>query len=67
MKKLIFKAILHITYKKDPSGALSMIPPNVLMIQDVGKCYNCKIGRIGDMEIRQAYEKLFENSVVKEE
>ena len=54
-------------YKKDPLGALSMIPPNVIMVQDVRKCYNYKIGGIGDMEIREAYDKLCKNGVLKEE
>ena len=44
-----------------------MIPPKVIMVQDVKKCYNCKIGGIGDMEISQAYEKLCENDILKEE
>lgn len=62
----MFKAIPDISYKKDPSGALSMIPPNVLMVQDVWKCYNSKIGSIGDMEIREEYGKLCDNGVLKE-
>ena len=37
------------------------------MIQDVRKCYNCKIGRIGDMEIRESYGKFCENGVLREE
>lgn len=37
------------------------------MVQDVRKCYNCKVGGIGDMEILQVYEKLCENGVLKEE
>ena len=37
------------------------------MIQDVRKCYNCKIGSIGDMETREAYGKLCENGVLREE
>ena len=37
------------------------------MIQNVRKCYNCKIGSIDDMEIREAYDKLWENSVLREE
>ena len=49
VKQPIFKAIPDIAYKKDPSGALSMIPLNFLMVQDVRKCYNYKIGSIGDM------------------
>ena len=67
VKKPMFKAILDITYKQDPSSALSMILPNVIMVQDVRKCYNCKIGGIGDMEIRDAYKKLCENGVLKKE
>ena len=30
-----FRAIPKITYKADPNGALSQIPPKVLMINDV--------------------------------
>ena len=67
VKQPIFKAIPDIAYKKDPSSLLSMIPLNVLMVQDVRKCYNYKFGSIGDMEIRQAYEKLCENGVLREE
>ena len=37
------------------------------MIQDVKNCYNCKIGSIGDMEIREEYGRLCENEVLKEE
>lgn len=67
MKQPNFKAILDIAYKQDPSGALSMIPQNVIMVQDVRKCYNYKIWGIGDMEIREAYDGLCENDVMKEE
>ena len=67
VKQCIFKAILDIAYQKDPSGPLLMILPQVIMIQDVRKCYNCKIGGIGDMEIREAYKKLYENGVLKEQ
>ena len=66
-KKPIFKDIPDITYKKDPSSVLSMIPPNVLMAQDVRKCYNYKIGSIGDIEIKEAYKKICDNGVLKEE
>ena len=37
VKQLEFKAILEAAYKNDPAGALSMIPPKVVMIQDVHK------------------------------
>ena len=33
-----FKAIPKIVYKANPNGALSQIPPNVLMIDDVRDC-----------------------------
>ena len=38
--QLEFKAIPKVAYKNDPPSALSMIPPKVVMIQDVRKCYN---------------------------
>lgn len=44
-----------------------MIPLNVIMVQDVRKCCNYKIGSIGDMEIREAYNRLCDNGVLKEE
>lgn len=31
------------------------------------KCYNCKIGSIGDMEIREAYDRLCVNGFLKDE
>jgi len=37
------------------------------MVQDVRICYKCKIGAIGDMEMREAYDRLCENEVLKEE
>ena len=37
------------------------------MVQDVRRCYNYKIGAIGDMEIREYYDRLCENGVLKEE
>ena len=44
-----------------------MIPPKVVMVQNIRKCYNYKVGGIGDMEIHQAYDKLCESRVLKEE
>ena len=67
VNQLDFKAILEVAYKDDPAGALSMIPLKVIMIQDVRKCYNCKVGGIGNMEIRQEYHRLCDNGVLKEE
>ena len=51
VKKLDFRAIPEVAYKNDPASALSVIPPKVVMVQEVRKCYNCKVGRMGDMEI----------------
>ncbi len=56
-----------IAYNGDPFGVLLMIPPQILMIQDVMCCYTCKVGSIGDMEIRELYGKLYENRVLKDE
>ena len=67
IKQPEFKAIPKVAYKSDPASALSMIPSKVVMIQDVCKCYNCKVGGVGDMELRDAYDKLCDNGVLKEE
>ena len=67
MKQLDFRAILEVAYKDDPIGALSMIPPKVVMIQDVRKCYNCKVGSIGDLELKEAYGRLCDNGKLKYE
>ena len=42
VRHLDFKAIHEVANKNDLVGVLSMIPPKVIMIQDVRKCYNCK-------------------------
>ena len=49
VKQPEFKPIPKVVYKNDSTGALSMIPDKVVMVQDVHKCYNCKIGAIGDL------------------
>ena len=67
MKKLEFKPILELSYKNDPASALSLILDKVVMVQDVHKCYNCKIGAIGDLEIANAFEKLCDNGKLKDE
>ena len=56
--KLPFRAIPEIVYKGDMSRVLSMIPPKVLMIQDVRCFYMGKIGEVGDMDIRDFYKKI---------
>ena len=66
VKQLEFKPILKVTYKNDPAGALSIIPDKVVMVQDVRKCYNCKVGAIGDLEIFNAFEKLCDNGKLKD-
>ena len=40
VKQLEFWEIPKVAYKYDPTSALSMIPPKVVMILDVQKCYN---------------------------
>ena len=37
------------------------------MVQDVRKCYNCKIGAIGDLEIFNAFDKLYDKGILKDE
>ena len=37
------------------------------MIQNVRCCYTCKVGRIGDMEIKVSFGKLCVDGVLKEE
>ena len=49
------------------TSTLSMIPPKVLMIQDVRCCYTWKIREVGDMEIWDAYSKLCDNRVLRED
>ena len=67
VKQPDFRPIPQVAYKNDPTSALYIIPPKVIMLQDVKKFYNCKIRAIGDMEIQQAYDKLCEYGVLKEE
>ena len=37
------------------------------MVQDVRKCYNCKIGAIGDLKIYNAFDKLCDKGILKDE
>ena len=67
MKQPDFRAILEVAYKDDPVGALSMIPPKVVMIQDIKKCYNYKLGSIGDLELKEAYGRSCENGKLNDE
>ena len=61
------KPIPEVAYKNDLTSALSMIPNKVVMVQDVRKCYNCKIGAIGDLEIYNAFDKLCDKGILKDE
>ena len=56
VKQLDFRAIPKVAYKNDSTGALLIIPPKVVMVQCVRKCYNCKIGGIGDIMIHWVYK-----------
>ena len=67
VKQPDFWPIPEVAYKNDPTDALTIIPPKVVMVQDVRRCYNYKIGSIGDIEIREAYDKLCVNGVLKDE
>ena len=67
VKQPEFRPIPEVAYKNDLVGALSAILDKVVMVQDVRKCYNCKIGAIGDLEISNAYEKLCDNGKLKDE
>ena len=66
VKQLDFRPILEVSYKNNSTSAQSIIFPKVMMVQDVRKCYNCKVGAIENMEIHQAYDKMCENGVLKE-
>lgn len=67
VKQPEFRPIPEVAYKNDPAGALSVIPDKVVMVQDVRRCYNCKVGAIGDLEIFNAYDKMCENKILKDE
>ena len=60
VKQPDFRPIPEVTYKNDPTRALSIIPPKVVMVQDIRRCYNFKVGVVGDMEIRETYDRLCE-------
>ena len=67
VKQPEFKPIPKVAYKNDPAGALSMILDKVVMVQEISKCYNCKIGAIGDLEIYNAFDKICDNGILKDE
>ena len=67
VKQPNFKPIPEVAYKNDLANTLSIIPPKVVMVQDIHKFYNCKVGGIGDMKIKKVYNKICVNEVSKEE
>ena len=50
VKQPEFKPIPEVAYKNDPGGALSVISDKVVMVQDIRRCYNCRIGAIRSEE-----------------
>ena len=67
VKQPKFKPIPEVAYKNDLIGTLSAILDKVVMVQDVRRCYNCKIGAIGDLEIFNAFDKLCDKGILKDE
>ena len=66
VKQPSFREIPKISYDRDPFDVLSMIPPNILMIQDARCFYTYKSWSIGNMEIRKLYNQFFDNGVLRE-
>ena len=64
---LNFRNIVNFEVNEDDIGALMSIPPMVLTIWDVRSCNMCKIGEIKDFEIREYYEKLCDNGILRDE
>ena len=67
VKQPEIKPIPKVSYKNYPIGSLFIILDKVVMVQDVCKFYNCKVGAIGDLEISNAFDKLCDNGKLKEE
>lgn len=67
VKQPEFKPTPKVAYKNDPIDALSTILDKVVIVQDVRRCYNCKIGAIGDLEIFNAFDKLCDKGILKDE
>lgn len=67
VKQPKFRPIPEVAYKNDPTGALSMILDKFVMVQNVRKFYNYKIGALGDLEIFNAFDKLCDNENLKDE
>lgn len=62
-----FRNLVNIETPIDDIGELPSIPPRVLTIQDIRSWYQCKIGEIKYYEIRETYDKLCIDGVLKDE
>lgn len=62
-----FCAILEISMKGDLMDAPSSIPPKVIMVHDAISCYMCSFGEVRNYEIREAYDKLCNGGILKDE
>ena len=67
VKQPKFKPILEVAYKNYPIGTLPAIPNKVVMVQDVRRCYNCKIGGIQHLEIFNTFDKLCVKGILKDD
>lgn len=61
-----FRNIVNIETHIDNVGVVSSITPRFLTMKDIRSCYKCNIGEIRDFEVREAYEKLCVNGILKE-
>lgn len=64
-KPQTFREISETAIKGDLFGALSSILENVLIMNDIRSCYMCKVREIRDYKIREVYDKLCDNGVLK--
>lgn len=62
-----YKIHLETTTQKNKVGALSTVPPRVLLVSDIRLFYHCKIMEIGDYELREYYEELSNDGNIKVE
>lgn len=62
-----FHAIPKIAMKGDSMGALSSILPKFIIIHDVKRFYMCNIEEVGDYKIREAYDNLCNEGILKVE
>ena len=67
VKQPEFKLILEVAYKNKLVDVLFIIPSKVVMVHNVRKYYNYKIGARGDLDKFKAYEKFCGNGILKDE